>query len=100
MAGRGAKEKAIAELESGFSFDTVPTADYAASTVWQHVSMLADNLMRNVQMEAGAENSGRKRKRTPRPVIKTIRTLRFEVLHRASRLVRPSGRCIRRSKCV
>jgi len=92
MCGRGAQEKAIAELKSGFSFDTVPTADYAANSVWQQVSTLAYNITRNFQMETGAQLRGRNRKRTPRPVIKTIQTLRFELLHRAGQLVRPAGR--------
>jgi len=92
MCGRGAQEKAIAELKSGFSFDTVPTADYAANSVWQQVSMLAYNITRSFQMDTGAQLRGRNRKRTPRPVIKTIQTLRFEMLHRAGQLVRPAGR--------
>jgi hypothetical protein len=96
MCGRGAQEKAIAELKSGFSFDTVPTANYAANSVWQQISILAYNVMRNFQMETGANMRGRNRKRTPRPVVKTIQTLRFELLHRAGLLVRPAGRCILR----
>lgn len=92
MCGRGAQEKAIAELKSGFAFDTIPTFRYGANSAWQQISVLAHNLVRNFQIDSGATIRGRTRKRTPRPVISSIQTLRFELLHRAGQLVRPRGR--------
>jgi len=90
--GRGAQEKAIAELKSGFAFATVPTAEYGANSAWQQLSVMAYNITRSFQIDIGAEIRGRNRKRTPRPVIRSIQTLRFELLHRAGQLVRPAGR--------
>ena len=92
MCGRGAQEKAIAELKSGFAFDTVPTAQYGANSAWQQLSTLAYNIIRNFQLATGATIRGRNRKRTPSPVIKSIQTLRFELLHRAGQILRPAGR--------
>ena len=92
MCGRGAQEKAIAELKSGFAFDTIPTFRYGANSAWQQLSVLAYNIVRNFQIESGASLRSRTRKRTPRPAISSVQTLRFELLHRAGQIVNPQGR--------
>ena len=92
MCGRGAQEKAIAELKSGFAFDTIPTARYGANSAWQQISILAYNLIRNFQLATGVTIRERNRKRTPHPLIISIQTLRFELLHRAGQILRPAGR--------
>ena len=53
MAGRGAHEKAIGELKTGLSFDTIPTNDYHANSAWQQFVILAHNLLANFQIETG-----------------------------------------------
>ena len=50
MAGRGAQEKSIAELKTGFAFDTVPTKVYGANSAWQWLSVLAHNPHRDLQL--------------------------------------------------
>jgi hypothetical protein len=92
MAGRGGHEKTIAQLKGGLAFHTVPTMAYAANSAWQQLVVLTHNLLTNFQLETGAERRRRSRKHTALPILQTIQTLRFVLLHRAAALVRPSGR--------
>jgi hypothetical protein len=91
MAGRGAQEKTIAELKDGLAFDTVPTNHYGANRAWQQLSVLALNLLRRFQIEAGAERRRRSRKRTYLHVLESIKTARFQWLNVAGRLVSTNG---------
>jgi len=91
MCGRGAHEKAIGELKSGLAFATIPTRHYGANSAWQQLVALAHNLITNFQIETGAPRRPRSAKRTSLHVLKSIHTLRFELFHRAGRLVRPDG---------
>jgi hypothetical protein len=91
MCGRGAHEKAIGELKSGLAFGTIPTRHYGANSAWQQLVALAHNLITNFQIETGAPSRRRSAKHTALNVLKSIQTLRFELFHRAGRLVRPDG---------
>jgi len=92
MAGRGAHEKALAELKTGLAFDTIPSMNYAANSVWQILVVLAHNLITNFQIATRAT----RRRRTPKATaifdLKSIRTLRYELFNRAGILQRPNGR--------
>jgi hypothetical protein len=92
LAGRGCHEKVLAELKAGYAFDTVPTQKYAANSTWQILSMLTHNLVTNFQIETGAARRGRTAKRSPLFHLKSIRTLRYEMLNRAGIVQRPGGR--------
>jgi len=96
MCGRGAHEKVIGELKSGLAFDTIPTRHYGANSAWQQLVALAHNLLTNFQIETGAPARRRSAKRTALHVLKSIHTLRFELFHRAGRLVRPDGATVLR----
>jgi hypothetical protein len=91
MCGRGAHEKAIGELKSGLAFDTVPTNEYGANSAWQQLVVLAHNLLVNFQIDTGAPKRTKSAKRTARFILKSIQTLRFEIINRAGRLVAPNG---------
>lgn len=91
MCGRGAHEKAYAELKSGFAFDCVPTMRYAANSLWQLLSVLAFNLVRGFQVLTTADRRGRTRKRGCVYRFASIQTLRYQYFHRAGVLVRPDG---------
>ena len=91
MAGRGAQEKTLAELEDGFAFDSVPTNHYAANSAWQQLSVLAMNLLRRFSMETTAAARPRTRKRTFLYVLESIKTARFTWLNVAGRLVLTNG---------
>ena len=92
MAGRGAHEKTLAELESQVGFATIPTHDRAANAAWQILSALTLNLVRSFQIATGAVERPRTRKRTFDYVFQSLSTLRFELIAQPVRLVRPTGR--------
>lgn len=92
MAGRGMHEKALGELKTGLGFDTIPTHDYNANSAWQQFVILTHNLLTNFQIETGLTKRNRTWKNTNRWPLKSIRTLRFELINRAGYLLRPQGR--------
>jgi hypothetical protein len=92
MAGRGAHEKAIAELKTGLAFDTIPTQNYAANSTWQLIVVLAHNLLTNFQIRARATRRNRTRKVTALFDLLSVRTLRYELFNKAGILQRPNGR--------
>jgi hypothetical protein len=92
MCGRGAHEKAYAELKSGFAFACVPTHRYHANSAWQVFNILAFNLTRAFQVAAGAKQRTMNRKRTPLRRYVSIQTLRFNCINRAGLITRPQGR--------
>jgi hypothetical protein len=91
MCGRGLHEKVIGELKGGLAFNAIPTRHYGANSAWQQLVALAHNLITSFQIETGAPRRRRSAKRTALHVLKSIHTLRFELLHRAGRIVRPDG---------
>jgi len=91
LAGRGAHEKALGELKSGYAFASLPTQTHAGNSTWQILSTLAYNLVAGFQIHTGASKRKRTSKRTSLFVLKSIFTLRYEVLGRAGILQRPQG---------
>jgi hypothetical protein len=91
LAGRGDHEKLLAELKGGYALHTVPTNHYGANSAWQQIVVLAHNLITNLQLATLANRKPRSLKRTSLYRLMQIRTLRFELFHRAGRLVRPAG---------
>ena len=96
IAGRGAQEKTYGELKGEFAFDVVPTHDYGANSAWQHLSVLAHNLLRSFQLQTLATPKPRSRKRTYAYAFRSMRTLRFLLIARAGRLARIGGRQVLR----
>ena len=91
MGGRGAHEKAYAELKSGFAFGSIPSMQYHANSAWQVFSVLAFNLMRGMQLTLAPTTRARTWKRRTLVALKSIHTLRFEWINRAGLLVHPNG---------
>jgi Transposase DDE domain group 1 len=91
IAGRGAQEKTYGELKGEFAFDVVPTHHYGANSAWQHLSVLAHNLLRSFQLQTTATAKSRSRKRTYAFAFRSMRTLRFLLIARAGRLARIDG---------
>jgi hypothetical protein len=96
MCGRGAHEKTIGQLKSALAFGTIPTNHYGANSAWQQLVAIAHNLLTNFQLHAGVRRKPRTQKRTSLYELKSVQTLRFEILNRAGRIVRPQGRTILR----
>lgn len=94
--GRGAQEKVIGELKSGFAFGDIPTKTYSANTTWQKLNILAHNLMTTFQLATTATEKKPSPRRTTLFLLRSIRTMRFEWLRVAGRLLRPGGRRVLR----
>ena len=96
MAGRGEHEKIIGILKSQLAFGSVPSRRYGANSAWQQLVAIAHHLLVSFQIDTGTTRRGRTEKRTCLFSLKTPQTLRFEILNRAGRLVRPNGGAILR----
>jgi hypothetical protein len=96
MCGRGGQEKTIGQLKAGVALHSIPTNAYAANSAWQQPLVLAHNLLTNFQVETGTVCRPLSRKRTVRPILQTVRTLRCVLFHRAAFLVRPQGSAVLR----
>ena len=94
MGGRGAQEKVLAQLKSGYAFDAVPSRRFAANCTWQILSVLAHNLITSFQLATQPQPRRRSLKRTALHVLRSIHTLRYELLGRAGILTRPEGRAV------
>jgi hypothetical protein len=94
MGGRGAQEKVLSQLKSGYAFDTVPSCRFAANSTWQILSVLAHNLITSFQLATQPQPRRRSLKRTALHVLRSIHTLRYELLGRAGILTRPEGRAV------
>jgi len=92
MAGRGTHGKVYGDLKTGFAFDSVPSLKLHANSAWQLFSVLAFNLSRAMQASLAAPQAVTTAKRAARFCYRSIRTLRFEWLNRAGRLIRPNGK--------
>jgi hypothetical protein len=93
MAGRGAHEKTVGELKQNFAFGSVVTNGWDANSTWQLLSALTHNLVRDFQLKTGlAAPRQNSRKRTYRYAFRSMRTLRFLLVHLPGRIVRPQGR--------
>lgn len=91
MNGHGVHEKTLAELKTGFAYDQIPTRDWQANTAWQKLNLLAHNINVGFQVDLLQRPRTRTAKRTASFSVSSIRTVRFEWLNRAARLVAPGG---------
>ena len=94
--GRSTHEKTYAELKSGYAFETIPTNHYGANTTWQKLNIIVHNLATSFQLATTAEPKPRTRKRTASFLLRSIKSLRFEWLVKAARLIKPGGRLVLR----
>jgi len=91
MAGRGAQEKTFGELKGEWAFDVVPTHHYGANSAWQQICVLGHNLLRSFQLQTLATQKPRSRKRTFHFLLRSLKTLRFKLIHQPARLLQPQG---------
>lgn len=94
--GRGIQEKVTAELKSGYAFDAIPTNRYSANTAWQKLNIVTHNIVTSFQLVTAMTPKPRTMKRTTNYLLRSIRTLRFEWLNKAARLLRPNGTAVLR----
>lgn len=90
--GRCAMEHQIAEIKGEFAFDVVPTRDYQGNSAHQLISVLAYNLVRNFQIDTAiAKTRPATKKRTNLFEFVSLKTIRFEMVSVAGRLLNVAG---------
>ena len=90
--GRSAMEHQISEIKGEFGFDVIPTRHYQGNSAHQLISALAYNLVRNFQLDAGlAKERPRTASRTNLFEFESLKTLRFEWIAVAGRMVNQAG---------
>lgn len=90
--GRANMEHDIAELKGEFGFDVIPCRSYQGNGAHQQISALAYNLVRNFQIDA-LDPAARPKtaSRTNLFEFVSLKTLRFEMITAAGRLLNVSG---------
>jgi len=95
--GRANMEHDIAEIKGEFGFDVIPCRDYQGNGAHQHISTLAYNLMRNFQLDVLAPKArARSSSRTNLFEFASLKSLRFEMITAAGRLLNVGGEKILR----
>jgi hypothetical protein len=90
--GRCAMEHQIAEIKGEFAFDVVPTRDYRGNSAHQLISVLAYNLVRNFQIDTAiAKKRTTSLKRTNIFEFVSLKTIRFELVAAAGRILNVAG---------
>lgn len=90
--GRCAMEHQLAEIKGEFGFDAVPTKHYQGNSAHQQISVLAYNLVRNFQIDSGiAKKRQATAKRTNIFELESLKTIRFELVNAAGRIVNVAG---------
>lgn len=90
--GRANMEHDIAEIKGEFGFDVIPCRDYQGNGAHQQISLLAFNLVRNFQLDVMTPKARTKRSsRTNIFEFTSLKSLRFEMITAAGRLLNVSG---------
>lgn len=76
--GRGEMEKTIGELKHHWNLDHMPCGQYKANALYFTIGLFAYNLMQMVKMLTLPEEA----------VKKSVRTIRYQLLHLAGRVIR------------
>ena len=84
--------KVLAQLKNGYAFETIPTRNFAANSTWQILSVLAHNLITNFQIALASPQRPASAKRRSLFRLRSIHTLRYELLGRAGLVRHPEGR--------
>lgn len=90
--GRGAQEGVFAETKSCCQMDYIPVRTWLGNQVYCLSAVMAHNLSRELQIQAGSRQYHTTAKRRNLWGFETLATLRQRWIHRAGRLIRPQGR--------
>lgn len=90
--GRGSQEGIFAETKSHCQLEYIPVRTLRGNQTYCLSAILAHNLTRELQMQAGERRTRSDSKRRNLWGFETLHTLRQRLLRRAGRLIRPQGR--------
>jgi hypothetical protein len=95
--GRCAMEHQLGELKGEFAFDVIPTKQYQANSAHQNISLMAYNLVRSFQIDSQMTKNRKKTvSRTNILEFSSLKTIRFEMINAAGRILNTSGRKVLR----
>lgn len=92
--GRGSQEGVFAELKSHCQMDYIPVRRRLGNELYLLASLLAFNLIRELQMQTAPPERGTTRQRVTLWTFEKVDTIRKTILQRAGRLTRPEGRLV------
>lgn len=90
--GRGSQEKMFGEMKNGTRIDYLPCRREAGNRMFMLCNILAHNLSRELQIQNGAPKREPSKKRACLWFVQSLSTLRKQVIQKAGRLTRPSGK--------
>lgn len=90
--GRGIQEQLFGEAKQHASLDYVPCRRLVSNQIYVLSAMLAHNLSRELQLNAEPELRRTTPTRSGRFILRTLGTLRDQLVRRAGALTRPAGR--------
>ncbi len=90
--GRGAQESIFGELKNHGQMGYIPARGWNANKVYLLANLLAHNLTHELQMERSETRRGTTEKRRPLWLFKSWHSLRRNLIHKAARMNRPSGK--------
>lgn len=90
--GRANMEHDIAEIKGEFGFDVIPCRDYQGNGAHQQISILTYNLVRNFQLDVlNPKSRPKSSSRTNLFEYSSLKSLRFEMITAAGRILNISG---------
>jgi len=92
--GRGSQEGVFAELKSSCQMDYIPVRRRHGNELYLLASLMAFNLIRELQMTISARERGTTTQRMTLWVFEKVGTIRKTILQRAGRLTRPEGQLV------
>lgn len=89
--GRGYQESIFGEMKSQGAMEYIPVRSWVGNKIYLLCNLLAHNLVRELQMQAGAPTRGTTAKRSPLWIFEGLEVIRRTVILRAGRLTNPGG---------
>jgi len=89
--GRGQQEHMFGELKTQANMDYIPSRSWAGNKIYLLCAILAHNLGRELQMDAGDAQRGTTERRQPLWIFEGLEIMRRKFIQRAGRLTRTNG---------
>ena len=89
--GRGQQEHMFGELKTQANMDYIPSRSWAGNKIYLLCAILAHNLGRELQMDAGDARRGTTERRQPLWIFEGLEIMRRKFIQRAGRLTRTNG---------
>jgi hypothetical protein len=92
--GRGSQEGVFAELKTNCRMGYVPVTKRNGNQLYCLAAMIAHNITRELQMQSSPPARKTDPKRVALWAFEKLSTIRFKIIQRAGRLIRPQGKLV------